>query len=211
MPVFGGRTPDEVARRLRREKSSNLFNGGAVVGAFAYIFLEDVLKGMTEHWLVIFGPLLLLIVLFGKGGIWGYIPAGRPLFGGGPFSGRTPFPDPATGTPSDQFPENSFANPLPLPRVKRLAWTVRLLGAAAVPEVADNPLATSQLDVDLRAARAAAEQQRDERGPGHAPAHVTSASERAAVTAPGESTRSSCLPCTARAARRRWRGSCRRC
>ena len=54
---------------------------GAVVGAFAYIFLEDVLKGMTEHWLVIFWPLLLVIVLFGKGGIWGYIPARRPLFG----------------------------------------------------------------------------------------------------------------------------------
>jgi Gluconate 2-dehydrogenase subunit 3 len=76
--------------------------------------------------------------------------AGRPLFAGGPFSGRTPFPDPATGTPSDRFPPNSFASPLPLPRVKRLAWTVRLLGAAAVPEVADNPLATTRLDVDMR-------------------------------------------------------------
>jgi branched-chain amino acid transport system permease protein len=53
---------------------------GAVIGAVAYILLEDVLKGMTEHWLVIFGPLLLLIVLFGKGGIYGYIPAGKPLF-----------------------------------------------------------------------------------------------------------------------------------
>jgi hypothetical protein len=76
--------------------------------------------------------------------------AGRPLFAGGPFSGRTPFPDPASGAPSDQFPPNSFATPLPLPRVKRLAWTVRLLGATAVPEVADNPLATTRLDVDMR-------------------------------------------------------------
>lgn len=76
--------------------------------------------------------------------------AGRPLFAGGPFSGRTPFPDPATGTPSDQFPPNAFANPLPLPRVKRLAWTARLLGADAVPELAENPLATTRLDVDLR-------------------------------------------------------------
>jgi hypothetical protein len=73
-----------------------------------------------------------------------------PLFAGGPFSGRTPFPDPATGTPSTTFPENSFRNPLPLPRVKRLAWTARLLGAAAVPELKDNPLATTQPDVDLR-------------------------------------------------------------
>jgi hypothetical protein len=76
--------------------------------------------------------------------------AGRPLFAGGPFSGRTPFPDPATGMPSTNFPPNSFLNPLPLPRVKRLAWTVRLLGAAAVPEVGDNPLATSLGDVDMR-------------------------------------------------------------
>jgi hypothetical protein len=76
--------------------------------------------------------------------------AGRPLFAGGPFSGRTPLPDPTTGTPSNVFPPNSFLDALPLPRVKRMAWTVRLLGATAVPEVADNPLATSLPDVDLR-------------------------------------------------------------
>ena len=76
--------------------------------------------------------------------------AGRPLFAGGPFSGRTPFPDSATGTPSTNFPPDAFLEALPLPRVKRLAWTVRLLGAGAVPEVADNPLASSMPDVDLR-------------------------------------------------------------
>jgi hypothetical protein len=76
--------------------------------------------------------------------------AGRPLFAGGPFSGRTPFPDPATGTPSNTFPPDFFLDPLPLPRVKRLAWTARLLGAGSVPELADNPLATTLPDVDLR-------------------------------------------------------------
>jgi gluconate 2-dehydrogenase subunit 3-like protein/dockerin type I repeat protein len=76
--------------------------------------------------------------------------AGRPLFAGGPFSGRTPFPDSATGKPSSTFPPDGFLDPLPLPRVKRLAWTVRLLGASVVPEVADNPLATTLPDVDLR-------------------------------------------------------------
>lgn len=76
--------------------------------------------------------------------------AGRPLFGRGPFSGRNPFPDAATGTPSDVFPANQFLEPVPLPRVKRLAWTVRLLGAAAVPEVSGNPLATTLDDVNLR-------------------------------------------------------------
>jgi hypothetical protein len=76
---------------------------------------------------------------------------GKPIFAGGPFSDRNPFPDSATGTPSNQFPENSFRHPEPLTRLQRLAWTVRLLGAAAVPEVKDNPLATSLPDVDLRA------------------------------------------------------------
>ncbi|MDF1791789.1 MAG: branched-chain amino acid ABC transporter permease [Thalassobaculaceae bacterium] len=42
---------------------------GAVLGAVAYLALEDVLSGLTEHWRVIFGPLLILIVLFARGGI----------------------------------------------------------------------------------------------------------------------------------------------
>lgn len=75
---------------------------------------------------------------------------GRPLFAGGPFSDRNPFPDPSTGTPSTVYPPNAFRQVLPLPRVKRLAWTARLLGAAAVPELKDNPLAATALDVDLR-------------------------------------------------------------
>ena len=75
---------------------------------------------------------------------------GRPIFAGGPFSGRNPLGDPSTGTPSDRFPRRSFLDHLELPRVKRLAWTVRLDGTSAVPEVADNPLAASLADVDLR-------------------------------------------------------------
>jgi hypothetical protein len=75
---------------------------------------------------------------------------GRPIFAGGPFSGRTPFPDPATGTPSNDFPGNAFLEALPLSRLQRMAWTVRLLGAEAVPEVRDNPLATALAEVDLR-------------------------------------------------------------
>lgn len=78
-------------------------------------------------------------------------PARQPIHAGGPFSGRNPFPDPSTGMPSDAFPPNSFGDPIPLPRVKRLAWTIRLLGADAVPEVAANPLARTQPDVDMRA------------------------------------------------------------
>jgi branched-chain amino acid transport system permease protein len=45
--------------------------GGAIVGASAYIFLEEWLSGFTEHWKVIFGPLLVLAVLFVRGGLIG--------------------------------------------------------------------------------------------------------------------------------------------
>jgi hypothetical protein len=77
-------------------------------------------------------------------------PARQAIHAGGPFSDRNPFPDPSTGTPSSTFPPNSFGDSIPLPRVKRLAWTVRLLGAGAVPEVAGNPLARTQPDVNMR-------------------------------------------------------------
>jgi branched-chain amino acid transport system permease protein len=46
---------------------------GAVIGAAAFLLLEEWLSGFTEHWKAIFGPLLVLIVLFMKGGILGFI------------------------------------------------------------------------------------------------------------------------------------------
>jgi len=52
---------------------------GAVIGAAAFLLLEEWLSGLTEHWKVIFGPMLVLVVLFMKGGILGF--AGR-LAGG---------------------------------------------------------------------------------------------------------------------------------
>lgn len=73
-----------------------------------------------------------------------------PIFAGGPFSGRHPFGDFATGTATAEHPRNSFVDFLPLNRLQRLAWTVRLEGAAAVPEVAGNPLARELPEVDLR-------------------------------------------------------------
>jgi hypothetical protein len=74
----------------------------------------------------------------------------KPIFAGGPFSGRQPFADFATGVVTANFPRNSFEDFLPLNRLQRLSWTVRLDGAAAVPEVAANPLATELTVVDLR-------------------------------------------------------------
>ncbi len=55
------------------------------------------------------------------------------VFAGGPFSGRTPFPDTSTGTPSTNFPPDEFAVFVPLTRLQLLSWRVRLLGSAAAP------------------------------------------------------------------------------
>ena len=76
--------------------------------------------------------------------------ASRPVFAGGPFSGRQPFGDFASGHATDTFPAPEFHNAIPLSRIQRLAWTVLLDGASAVPAVASNPLATSSSDVNLR-------------------------------------------------------------
>lgn len=44
---------------------------GPVFGAAAFLLLEEVLSGWTEHWQIVLGPLLILIVLFAKRGIYG--------------------------------------------------------------------------------------------------------------------------------------------
>lgn len=46
---------------------------GAIIGALAYLFAEDVLAAWTEHWKAIFGPLIVLFVLFTRGGIVGIL------------------------------------------------------------------------------------------------------------------------------------------
>jgi branched-chain amino acid transport system permease protein len=46
---------------------------GPVVGAVALLVLEEVLSGITEYWQIILGPLLLLVVLFARGGIDGLL------------------------------------------------------------------------------------------------------------------------------------------
>jgi branched-chain amino acid transport system permease protein len=46
---------------------------GPVIGAIVYLVLEEFLSRLTEYWAMIMGPLLLLIVLFGRGGIMGLL------------------------------------------------------------------------------------------------------------------------------------------
>src|SRR5262249_9237843 len=44
---------------------------GAIIGAAAYLLTAEWLSGFTEHWKVIFGPVLVLVVLFARGGLIG--------------------------------------------------------------------------------------------------------------------------------------------
>ena len=44
---------------------------GAIIGAAAFILSEEWLSGFTEHWKMIFGPLLILVVVFARGGLVG--------------------------------------------------------------------------------------------------------------------------------------------
>ncbi len=46
---------------------------GPVLGPIVFLVLEEFLSQVTEYWALIMGPLLLLIVLFGRGGIDGLL------------------------------------------------------------------------------------------------------------------------------------------
>ena len=49
---------------------------GALMGALAFVLIEEWLAKMTEHWRLIFGPLLILCVFFMRGGIAGLLRRG---------------------------------------------------------------------------------------------------------------------------------------
>jgi branched-chain amino acid transport system permease protein len=46
---------------------------GPVLGAALLLGLETVLLTMTEHWMFVLGPILVLIVLFARRGLWGFL------------------------------------------------------------------------------------------------------------------------------------------
>jgi branched-chain amino acid transport system permease protein len=46
---------------------------GPVIGAVALLLLEDVLSALTAHWQIILGPILVLVVLFAKRGLFGLL------------------------------------------------------------------------------------------------------------------------------------------
>ena len=46
---------------------------GPVLGAVAFLLLEELLSALTIYWQIVFGPVLILVVLFGRGGIDGFL------------------------------------------------------------------------------------------------------------------------------------------
>jgi len=46
---------------------------GPVLGAATLLLMEEVLSQFTEHWMVILGPFLVIVVLFARGGIYGWL------------------------------------------------------------------------------------------------------------------------------------------
>lgn len=58
---------------------------GPVVGAAALLLLEEGLKAFTERWALILGPIIVLIVVFLRQGLWGLLsePSERPPGGSG--------------------------------------------------------------------------------------------------------------------------------
>jgi branched-chain amino acid transport system permease protein len=50
---------------------------GAVIGSLAFLLIEEALSTFTEHWKMLFGPLLVLVVLFARAGLLGVLGGGR--------------------------------------------------------------------------------------------------------------------------------------
>jgi branched-chain amino acid transport system permease protein len=47
---------------------------GPVLGAVVFLLLEDLLSAWTVHWQVVLGPLLVLVVLYARRGLYGLVP-----------------------------------------------------------------------------------------------------------------------------------------
>jgi branched-chain amino acid transport system permease protein len=55
---------------------------GAIIGTAAFLLTEEWLSGFTEHWKVIFGPLLVIVAVFAPGGLIGLVTRLRRMFRG---------------------------------------------------------------------------------------------------------------------------------
>ena len=55
---------------------------GPLAGAVVFLLLEEVLSQWTQHWMVVMGPLLVLVVIFARRGLWGLVERDGPDRGG---------------------------------------------------------------------------------------------------------------------------------
>jgi branched-chain amino acid transport system permease protein len=46
---------------------------GGVIGALVYLLLEQIFSAYTEHWQFFLGPVLIIVVIFARHGIYGEI------------------------------------------------------------------------------------------------------------------------------------------
>ena len=67
--MFSWHTSGEIMVFIILGGVARLF--GPVAGAALYILLEHVLGGLSEHWHIYLGAILLFVVLFAKGGLIG--------------------------------------------------------------------------------------------------------------------------------------------
>lgn len=51
---------------------------GALAGAAVLLGLEELLTGVTEHWALFLGPILILVVLFARAGVFGFLAGKDP-------------------------------------------------------------------------------------------------------------------------------------
>jgi branched-chain amino acid transport system permease protein len=55
---------------------------GAIIGAASFLLIEEWLSGYTEHWKMIFGPLLVVVAVFAPGGLIGLVTRLRRMLRG---------------------------------------------------------------------------------------------------------------------------------
>jgi len=72
---------------------------GPMLGAFVFIYLQDLVMSVVPYWRLIFGAILAIVVIFAPTGLMGLINRGRRTTQPDPTYSRPPTPVAAPGTP----------------------------------------------------------------------------------------------------------------
>jgi hypothetical protein len=125
-------TPPRVARALALWRHERFFTDAEFATLEALvdrILPPDQDPGAKELGVAVY--IERLLTTFDRGG------AG--LYRGGPYSGRTPYPNNQLGIPSSRFPDDDFLRSIPPTRLQELFWRAQLYGsqAAGIPPALD--------------------------------------------------------------------------